>query len=503
LSQRRIAARAAAAAAIVASAAAWAPALARVGGGGGYSGGGGESGGGGGAGLVFVLIRLLLWLVIREPIIGIPLVIVVIIVVARMAKNGGLRFDVGEGPTTFTTASPGGAWTAPALRRGPANLTPVRSTDPFFSEPLFVDFAQLVYARAQEMRSTGRREPLAPWMAAEAIDKLFADRVNLESVAEVIFGATKIVQAATDGGFVLLDVAFEANLTEVRRGQSAQILCDERWTFRRKVGARSPGPERMRALGCPGCGSTAEPKTDGTCPSCGAPRRGGLAQWEVSGIPYANRRPLSAPELPAAGGVEAGTELPLVYDPRLASMKRAFEGKHPDHSWPDFDRRVREAFLAMQKAWTTQKWNDARPFETDALYQTHRFWLERYRAFGLVNHVDDVVVQRVVVVKIDSDAFYEAVTVRIFASARDWTEDKNGNVVSGNKGRPTIFSEYWTLLRAIGGAASAAPRTCPACAAPLESAGQVAVCPYCGSKLDLGTFDWVVSRIEQDDAYSG
>ena len=485
-------------------AAASGPALARVGGGGGYSGGGHSGGGGDGAGfIVFELVRLLIWLVFREPVIGIPLVIVAIVIALRLARSGGIRFDVGENPSVIS----GPASAASPLRRGPVNLTPVRATDPFFSEPLFVDFVQLVYARAQEMRGTGRREPLAPWMAPEAIDKLFADRVNLESVGEVIFGATRILQASTEGGFVLLDVAIEANVGELRRGVHQQVLCDERWTFRRKAGVRSPGPDRMRALSCPGCGSTLEPKTDGTCASCGAPRRGGLAQWEVARIPYADRHPLSPPELPPAGGVEAGTELPTVYDPRLQTQKRAFEGKHPEHAWPAFEVRVRSMFLALQQAWSTQDWERARPFETDALYQTHRFWLERYRAFGLVNRIDETEVQKVVLAKLDADAFYEAITVRIFARALDWTEDKDGKIVSGNKSEATIFSEYWTLLRANAGAPAAAaapvPRTCPACAAKLDDVGQAAVCPFCGSKLDAGTFDWVVSRIEQDDAYAG
>ncbi len=486
-------------------AAAWGSALARVGGGGGYS-GGGHSGGGGGDGggfILFELIRLLLWLVFNEPVIGIPLLIVVIVIALRFARSGGLRFDVGENASVISGPS---SSAASVVRRGPVNLTPVRATDPFFSEPLFVDFAQLVYARAHEMRGTGRREPLSPWMAPEAIDKLFADRVNLESVGEVIFGATRIVQASTEGGFVLLDVAFESNVGELRRGVHQQVLCDERWTFRRKSGVRSPGPERMRALSCPGCGSTLEPKTDGTCPSCGGPRRGGLAQWEVARIPYADRHPLTAPELPPAGGVESGTELPTVFDPRLQAQKRAFEGKHPDDAWPAFESKVRAMFLTLQRAWSTQEWQGARPFETDALYQTHRFWLERYRAFGLVNRIEQAEVQKVVLVKLDSDAFYEAITVRIFARALDWTEDKDGKVVSGNKTQATIFSEYWTLLRAhdrAPAAAPAAPRTCPACAAKLDNVGQAAVCPYCGSKLDLGTFDWVVSRIEQDDAYAG
>lgn len=486
--------RAAAASTVAIAAVFAASALARVGGGGGYSGGGGGGGDGGDAGLVFALLRLILWLVFAHPIIGIPLVIVIVIVVVKMGKSGALQRSVGEHPTVFPQPAP--------ARRAPANLTPVRSTDPFFSEPVFTDFAQLVYARAHEMRGAGRREPLEVWMAPEAIDKLFADRVNLTSASEVVFGATRIVQAATEAGFVRVDVEFESNLIEVRAGGRAQILCSERWSFRRKAGVRSPAPERMRALGCAGCGSTLEPKTDGTCPSCGAARRGGLTHWEVAAIPYANRRPLSPPELDVdeGGGVERGTELATVYDPRLPAAKRAFDGRHPDHSWPAFENRARAAFLALQEAWSRREWERARPYETDALFQTHRFWMDRYAAFSYVNRVEDVEVTRIALAKIDVDAFYESITVRIFARARDWTEDAGGRVVGGSKTAHRVFSEYWTFLRAIPGTVIA-PSSCPSCGAALSPGGGATVCASCGGKLVGGGFDWVASRIEQDDAY--
>jgi predicted lipid-binding transport protein (Tim44 family) len=486
--------KAAIAAALAVAAASTVSSWARVGGGGGYSGGGSGGGDGGDAGLIFALVRLIVWLVFAHPVVGIPLLIVIVIVVLKMAKSGALQRSVRENPTVYPQPN--------ATRRAPANLTPVRSTDPFFSEPVFTDFAQLVYVRAHEMRGKGQREPLEAWMAAGAIDKLFADRLNLESVSEVVFGATRIVQAATEAGFVRIDVEFEANLTEVRAGARAQILCSERWSFRRKAGVRSPAPERMRALGCAGCGSTLEPRTDGTCPSCGAVRRGGLTQWEVGGLPYANRRPLSPPELDVdeGGGVERGTELETVYDPRLQAAKRGFEGRHPDHSWPAFEDRARTAFLALQEAWSRREWERARPFETDALFQTHRFWMERYAAFALVNRVDDVAVTRMVIAKIDADAFYESITVRIFARARDWTEDSGGRVVGGSKSTPRAFSEYWTFLRAIPGTA-AAPSACPSCGATLAPGGGATVCGSCGAKLVGGGFDWVASRIEQDDAY--
>ena len=470
-------------------------ALARVGGGGGFSDGGGGGGGDDGAGLVFALVRFLLWLVFRHPLIGIPVVVIVVIVVARMAKSGRLQLSTRERPRVVEKGSD----PLSERRRGQTlNLTPVRSSDAYFSEPAFLDFTQLVYVRAHEMRGAGKREPLEPWMAAEAIDKLFADRVELQAVGEVIVGSTRLLSASTQQGFVEIEVVFLANVTETRRGAPVQVLCDERWIFRRKAGVVSPSPARLRALGCPGCGSTLEPKPDGTCASCGAPRRGGIATWEVARIPHASRSPLPPPELrPRGGGVEEGTERPTVVDPRLQAERRAFTGRHPDHAWPAFEARVREAFVRLQAAWSTQEWEGARADETDALYQTHRFWMERYRAFGLRNRVEAVEVSRVVLTRIDVDAFYEAITVRIFASALDWTERADGSVVAGDKSRRTSFSEYWTFLRALAPDVDP-PSACPSCAAPLAGSGPSAVCAYCGAKLESASARWVVSRIEQD-----
>ena len=44
--------------------------------------------------------------------------------------------------------------------------------------------------------------------------------------------------------------------------------------------------------------------------------------------------------------------------------------------------------------------------------------------------------------------------------------------------------------------------SCPSCGAPLkiEMAGN---CSYCRAKVTSGDFDWVLSRIEQDDVYDG
>ena len=45
-------------------------------------------------------------------------------------------------------------------------------------------------------------------------------------------------------------------------------------------------------------------------------------------------------------------------------------------------------------------------------------------------------------------------------------------------------------------------RTCANCGAPLR-VGMAGACEHCGVHVTGGEFDWVVSKIEQDDTYRG
>ena len=73
-------------------------AWARVGGGGSYGGGGGHGGGGGGAGLAYLIIqvvRLLVYLTIEYPAIGIPLGIIVVgALIYRFTRTRKKRAEV-------------------------------------------------------------------------------------------------------------------------------------------------------------------------------------------------------------------------------------------------------------------------------------------------------------------------------------------------------------------------------------------------------------------------
>ncbi len=474
------------------------PAVARVGGGHAYSHGRSSGGSGGGGGDGGALFQILFFLLLQHPAVGVPVLIAVVLFMIWSKRNGIIADSAASDRMRYG----GGILPPPPQRR--VDLSPLVAVDPNFSEPVFTDFAQLVYAFAEEMRGAGKREPLASWISEEAMSALFAGREGLHSVRDVIVGSTRIAAVAADGrspSRVVVEI--ESNVTEVRGGAGAPLLCRETWTFRRAAGVLSPPPERMRVLACAGCGSPEEPKTDGTCPSCGSVRTGGRTQWEVAAIARLERRALTPPELAPGGGVEPGATLPTVFDPGLPAARRAFEARHPDHSWESFANRVRDAFVRLQRAWSTQRWEEARPFETDSLFQVHRFRIERYKAFGLVNRVEQPEIRKLEIVRISKDAFYEAVTVRLLATVLDWTEDREGKVVGGSRTEPRTFAEYWTFLRAIGAKkrADGEPGTCPSCGAPADKVTMAGVCDYCGSKITTGEFDWVLSRIDQSEAY--
>ena len=55
-----------------------------------------------------------------------------------------------------------------------------------------------------------------------------------------------------------------------------------------------------------------------------------------------------------------------------------------------FQDRAGELFRRIQAAWSAQRWELARPWLTDHLYQTQRYWLDRYQRHGLANRLDQL-----------------------------------------------------------------------------------------------------------------
>ena len=352
------------------------------GGGGGYSGGGGGDGGD--------LGGLLLWLVFRYPSVGIPLLIIVVGFILYSKATQGNRQVVRTQPRA---AAPR------ATSRG------LLERDANFSEPLFLDLARLVYTRAHEERGRGNFEVLVPFLDESVIDALRGRSPN-RPVREVVLGSARIERVEVAGEVARIRVLFQANLTERDR----KLLVHERWTFLRAADTLSPGPERMRSLGCPSCGSPIETRSDGRCRSCDTVITDGRLQWRVGAIDVLSSEPAPPLTLVRGAGVEEGTNLPLVMAPDLPARLRAFQARHPEVRWDDLRGRFVEIFGKIQEAWSSGRWEQARPYETDFLFQQHRYWMERYAAEGLRNRLDRVTVTDVVPARIGTDAWLESVT---------------------------------------------------------------------------------------------
>lgn len=482
---------------------------ARVGGGQGFStggGGGGFSGGGGGGDGLGLVIYLIIRLCFEHPIIGIPLLIIVLGVLAVRFwwGNRDQARQVHRLRSTMQRAA-----SAPQRDRSTGRSRPeaqLLEQDSGFSEPVLFEFLQLVHRRALDAFGTGEWAGLAPFVADDVKAQLAAAMPGVSRVSDVVHAGVRLDTVRTAQGETVLEVQLLGSRIEHQaKGRSQPMYFEERWTFARRQGAESLAPEETLRMGCPSCGAAVETESDGTCRYCHTPITKGQLQWQARSVTSRVRRPIKPPSVGLFyGGDEPGALVPSVVDPSLGTRYRAFTGRHPDFDQAAFLDRCSGIFIALQAAWSDMEWSQARPFVTDPLYETLRFQIEGYVKHGLVNRMDDVEIERMDVVKVSQDAWYEAITVRVWASARDWTEDGSGSVVGGNKRVRRRFSEYWTFLRASGTGASAhGTKQCPSCGAALDRVNAAGVCGYCESRIVSGRFDWVLSRIDQPEVYQG
>jgi hypothetical protein len=466
---------------------------ARVGGGQSYSGGGsGSGGGGGGAELIFYVFRFLFWLTINYPAVGIPVDIVVIVVVIRWRTASG-----GTGNLVLLHATTQNAGALPLTDK----LDGLRRFDPNFSEIVFSDFCYSLYGRAQEARGKGDLDRYAPYLSDGARNSLKSrNPEGLREVSGVVVGSFKIIGARLDTT-VVASVEYETNLTEVTATNQSSWYLIERWTFERQREILSQPPAKAKAEHCPRCGAALRTRTDGSCEYCGVKVTSGAFNWFVRSITVlgqAPRGPLLTSNVP-----EQGTDSPTTMQPDFRSRMTEFQSTHPDFRWAEFEQRVGETATILQNAWTAREWERVRPLETEPLFQMHRYWIDAYIRQNLRNVVDAFAVSRIEPVKVSADPFYDAITVRVYASGRDYTIDDHEKVVSGSRDQLRRWTEYWTFIRTRATQSDPTKTvSCPNCGAAVL-VGTSGVCSHCGGKLTSGEFGWVLSRIEQDESYAG
>ena len=384
----------------------------------------------------------------------------------------------------------------------------LRKNDPNFSIVLFEDFLYSLYALAQRARGTNNGDDslgtMSAYLSSSAISSLQKRGKPAIEVFGVIVGSMQIEEFSTTSlhSEISASVVFEANYTARHSANKTETgYVRERWTLVRSRNAISRPRGKTNVLTCPCCGAPHTEVAAGHCSHCNQVVNNGAFDWLVKSIELlesASRGPMLV-----SGCVEQGTDSPTVYDPRLREAMDAFVAKDPEHDWSSFERRVDMIFHEFQIAWSARDLKSMRPFLSDCLFQTQSYWVEAYKQQRLRNVTERARITRREIVKISSDLFYDAVTVRLWGTGLDYTVDENNKLVGGSTTRERDYTEYWTLIRGSERKGrSSTEKTCPNCCAPLNI-NMAGVCEHCNVKITSGEFDWVLSKIEQDDSYRG
>ncbi len=471
---------------------------ARPGGGHSFSGGSGGSYSGGGDGEGLGLLIYLIFNVL-PPQISIPLLIGIVIgyyYLKRKNKQDG------------TTVLPNQSIESRVNNSFDveSGITALKNFDPNFSKVLFLDFVASIFNKYYTWYGTAEFKNLSPFISPGEIEKS-NNMCSAQSITEIVIGSMHISEVNIMADLVGLSVDINANYTMQINSRKTRYILSERWYFNRSKQSLSPEPEKMRKLSCLSCGAPAHFTDKGNCESCGTKINLGEMQW------FVKKHIVMGQEVFRTSGLahyeaETGTNLPTLYQDTLRINAQQFAQKHNTdwNVWKNnfVDKVVKEYFLKIYAAWSKNKLDNVRSLLSDRLYESFIFWIKTYKSAGLVNKLEKIQIQNIQFVRLDLDKFYEAVTLRIFASSLDYVVDFEHKIKGGSNKRLRSYSEYWTFIRRSGVEKDDYDyASCPNCGAPADKVGQAGVCEYCNTKITNGDFSWVLAVISQDEAYTG
>jgi predicted lipid-binding transport protein (Tim44 family) len=419
--------------------------------------------------------------------------------VVSAVLGAALGNEMGRGVGSNESAG-GSAAIRPAL---PAALNTIRAQDPGFEIESFLQRAEMTFFLVKRGMQRNEAAAIRPFVndavfavVTRHIGQMTAQHQHALMESLNVRDVHLIEAACGDQGQSLIvhfDLVYRAKTLD----DANRVLTDEgedrrhgeRWTFVRGAAARTPAQGGVTASRCPACGAELQLSLDGTCAHCRASVTNGTVDWVVADVQ-------SAPFLGYSGDSMVGIAAPTVAD-GIAGLRATDSG----FDMGAFLTRVKTGFLALEDAWCRQNLEAGRAFLSPGAYFAWRAQLETLAAEGRRNVMEGLEVRHVEPLRVVHGRVFDDLTVRIAAVSSDYEVDNAGRIVFGDKSvRP--FTEDWTFQRSVGvassGKAGTLESTCPNCGAPL-SLTQIGECRYCKAAVTSGKFDWVVSRIEQED----
>ncbi len=461
------------------------------------------------AGSINIVLWLITWAITRS--FSIPLFVIAL----GIAATGGLL--VWDGIRSFSSRA--GAATGKTKKEerieksNPAEIGKfdLLREDPAFSLILLTDFVHALYHEFMGRLGTDSFENLSPFFVSSLPNSHNYYRQNGVRVMEIVVGNIAVAGIKCEEKESVIELTIQANYTTSQDNTRSRFAVIENWTLARARGTQTPVPERMQTICCPNCGAPAHFSVSGKCAHCGTMVKNGLMQWYIRDKKSEKIEQYTTKEAVAYVN-ERGTNLPTITSPFLEKAIQQICETEQIERWDEFwgyfsETIVRQTCEALYNAWSTMSWDKARHLLTDRMYSVNNGWIEFYRNNKFINKLDDFQVSSIILAKISTDLYYQAITVRIFASCFDYVIDERSKVVGGSRKKRRDFSEYWTFVRRVDASKKAAEyndiSACPACGSPADKISDTAQCGYCGSKISSGSFSWVLALITQDEVYEG
>jgi predicted lipid-binding transport protein (Tim44 family) len=395
-----------------------------------------------------------------------------------------------------------------SMRRAlPPAIDAIRALDPGFELESFLQRAEMTFFLVKRGIQKNDAAAIRPYLSDSVFDAVsrniaqsksqhrhtLLESLNIRGLAVENAECTAQGQSLQ----VHFDLVYRAktlddsNAVENDEGEDRRHA--ERWTFTRSAAARTALNGGVIAAKCPACGAELRLGLDGVCAHCKASVTNGAVDWVVCDVQAATFAGYSAD---SSLGSAAAT---------VAEGIATLTSTDKDFSMPALAARVKTAFLALQDAWCNQKLDAGRAFMSPGAYFSWSAQLESMASEGRRNVLEHLEVRSIEPIRVIHGRVFDDLTVRITAVAADFEVDGSGRIVFGDRSVQP-FKEDWTFQRSVGVATSNKPgtleNTCPSCGAPV-SLTQLGECRYCKAAVTSGRFDWVVSRIDQEDGSGG
>jgi len=465
-------------------------AFARAGGGGSY---GGSSGGGGGGGsgagyIIYLLIRLAIY----KPLIGVPLLIVVIILMIKFGRKAKGGYE------THTISKAGKLKRQQEHQEMQNALDALKQRDPGFSTEKFIQKANKAFIALQEAWSSQDISTVNQFIS-DGIDERFSLQIEMQQaegyrnkMENITVQSSRIVGVFSDSHFdtIHVEIIARADDTDVdlktgkriRKNTSAPFT--EYWSFLRKPGVQTLEGKSLVDGFCPNCGAPIELSDTGKCGNCDSVLTSGEYDWVLAEITQS-------------------MEWNVVSDKSLIPGLEEMEAIDPGFNLQHIEDRTSVIFWRLIKSWFTNDVSETGKVALPSFLQGFGQQLSNTRSDSDWLFFKDAAVGTVEVQNIipGTKNRMDSIEVLVKWSGINARRNKEGKVrVTGRK---IIRPQIYNLVRKHGIRTSIdqsfRSSHCPGCGAPYEG-GSTGACEYCGRPLNDGSQDWVLESVKRFSA---